>query len=121
MSADPTAREQVGRPFQPGQSGNPLGRPKGSRNKLGEDFIQALYADWQEHGKDAIERVRETRPQDYLKLIASILPRRVELRGNPFSDIGDEELAALITALQAALAAAVEDDPATITTPETAH
>jgi uncharacterized protein DUF5681 len=30
---DNTAQEQRGRPFQPGQSGNPKGRPKGSRNR----------------------------------------------------------------------------------------
>jgi Family of unknown function (DUF5681) len=32
-SADKTAREQRGRPFPKGQSGNPSGRPQGSRNK----------------------------------------------------------------------------------------
>ena len=32
MSADNTAGKQRGRPFQKGQSGNPDGRPKGSRN-----------------------------------------------------------------------------------------
>jgi hypothetical protein len=26
-------KQQIGRPFEPGQSGNPAGRPKGSRNK----------------------------------------------------------------------------------------
>ena len=26
-------------PWKPGESGNPAGRPKGSRNKLGEEFI----------------------------------------------------------------------------------
>jgi hypothetical protein len=30
------------RPVQPGQVLNPAGRPKGSRNKLGEDFIAAM-------------------------------------------------------------------------------
>jgi Family of unknown function (DUF5681) len=30
--AENTAGQQRGRPFQPGQSGNPSGRPKGSRN-----------------------------------------------------------------------------------------
>jgi hypothetical protein len=33
------ATRVIGRPFQPG---NP-GRPKGSRNKLSEDFVAALY------------------------------------------------------------------------------
>ena len=37
--------------FQPR---NP-GRPKGSRNKLGEDFIAALAADFAEHGKCVIQ------------------------------------------------------------------
>ena len=32
MSADKTAGQERGRPFKPGQSGNPKGRPQGSRN-----------------------------------------------------------------------------------------
>src|SRR5262245_36762420 len=39
--------------FKPG---NP-GRPKGSRNKLGEAFIQALAEDFERHGAEVIERV----------------------------------------------------------------
>jgi Family of unknown function (DUF5681) len=31
--AEKTAEKQRGRPFEPGQSGNPAGRPRGSRNK----------------------------------------------------------------------------------------
>ena len=31
--ADNTAKKQRGRPFEPGQSGNPNGRPRGSRNR----------------------------------------------------------------------------------------
>jgi len=30
-------------PFKPGQSGNPRGRPKGARNKLGERFLGAIF------------------------------------------------------------------------------
>ena len=33
MGAEITVLKQRGRPFQPGQSGNPLGKPRGTRNR----------------------------------------------------------------------------------------
>jgi uncharacterized protein DUF5681 len=33
-------------PLKPGQSGNPKGRPKGARNRLGTPFLEALEADF---------------------------------------------------------------------------
>lgn len=33
MDAENSVRQQRGRPFRPGQSGNPAGRPKGTRNR----------------------------------------------------------------------------------------
>lgn len=77
----------VGRPFQPG---NP-GRPKGSRNKLGEAFIEALYTDFKEHGVAAIETVRDQKPDQYLKVVASILPKEIEA-GEKLGNILDEIL-----------------------------
>lgn len=65
--------------FKPGQSGNPAGRPKGARNKLGEEFIKALQEDFEEHGRDVISAVRSGRPHEYLKVLASILPKDVNL------------------------------------------
>jgi hypothetical protein len=76
-SADDTAPKQRGVPFKPGQSGNPEGRPKGSRNKLGEAFVQALADDFSEHGVVAVERVRQSDPSTYLKIIGNTLPREV--------------------------------------------
>jgi hypothetical protein len=61
--------------WQPGQSGNPNGRPLGSRNKLNEKFILALHDDFVEHGPKVIARVREEKPDVYLKVIASIATR----------------------------------------------
>jgi hypothetical protein len=67
------------RPWKPGESGNPAGKPKGSRNKLGEAFIQDLYADWETNGADVIAKVREGKPDAYLKVVASILPQKLEI------------------------------------------
>jgi hypothetical protein len=66
-------------PFKPGQSGNPMGRPKGARNRLGTAFLEALEADFSEHGVDAIEKVRETKPEVYIRIIADLLPKEAKL------------------------------------------
>lgn len=91
------------KPWQPGQSGNPTGRAKGSRNKLGEVFIQALHADFEAHGETVIEAVRKDKPAEYLKVVASLLPKQVEIREGAFDGVDDEQLAALVAAARSAL------------------
>ncbi len=65
--------------FKPGQSGNPAGRPKGSRNVLTENFITALTKDFAEHGVAAIRRAREDDPAAYLRLVASLAPKELHM------------------------------------------
>ena len=64
--------------FKPGQSGNPAGRPKGARNKLGERFLNELERDFREYGASAIAEVRETKPDVYLKVVAQIVPKQMQ-------------------------------------------
>ena len=70
-------------PFKPGQSGNPKGRPRGSRNKLGEDFIADLQAHWEKEGPDVIKRVCNDRPDIFLKAVASLLPKEANITQQP--------------------------------------
>jgi hypothetical protein len=62
------------KPFKPGQSGNPKGRPKGARNRLGTQFLEALEADFNKFGTLAIALVREKKPEVYIKVVADLLP-----------------------------------------------
>lgn len=106
-SSEATERKHSGLiPFKPGQSGNPAGRPKGSRNKLGEAFVTALQADFEAHGVQVIETVRTERPHEYLKVVASLLPKQVEIKEGAFDGLSDEELSALVVAARSALGAA---------------
>ena len=71
--------------FLKGYRGGP-GRQQGSRNKLGEQFIADLYADWQQHGMAALAVARKEKPADYLKVVASILPKDIKVSLETMSD-----------------------------------
>ena len=87
------------------KAGNP-GRPKGARNKLGEQFIAALCADFEAHGTRVIARVREEEPAAYLRVIARIVPpAMMQPHESGLSELSDDELAAYLLAVRASLAA----------------
>lgn len=94
-------RKVIGRPFE---KGNP-GRPKGSRNKLSEDFFDALSRDFAEHGVKAIERMRGEDPTGYVSTIARLMPKEFKIE-RKMGELSDGDLDSLIAAVQSALAAA---------------
>jgi hypothetical protein len=92
--------------FLQGTTGNPNGRPAGSRNKLGEQFVDDLYAHWQEHGKAALDGCLQESPAQYCRVVASLLPKQAELKiVNPLEDVSDDDLAIGLAAIRAARAA----------------
>lgn len=85
--------------FKPG---NP-GRPKGARNKLGEQFLEALQQDFEVNGVEAIATVRTEKPDQYLKVIASLMPKDLNINVNQFDGMTDDELVERIRALDATI------------------
>jgi hypothetical protein len=73
----PPERDQKTGRFVTGNVGG--GRYKGSRNKLSEAMIDDLYRHWLEHGIQAINRVFEERPADYLKIVAMLVSKCEDL------------------------------------------
>jgi hypothetical protein len=80
--------------FLPGNPGGP-GRPKGSRNRLAESFIDALHKDFLMHGAEAIEAARAESPLGYVRMVASLLPAKVEI-GPGGGSVSDDDLLAII-------------------------
>ena len=84
------------------------GRAKGARNKISTAFLEALAADFEEHGEAAIKIMRVEKPTEYCKIIASILPKEFEINENKLMDIPDDELDILINYARRRLAERAE-------------
>jgi len=75
-SPDMTGRDDETGQFLKGYSRG--GRPLGSRNKLSEAFLQDLHAQWLKSGATALRAVADTDPVAFTKLVAGVLPAKVE-------------------------------------------
>ena len=92
--------------WQPGQSGNPAGRLRGSRNKLSEEVICALLRDFREHGQKAIAKVRRDQPGVYLRCLTLLIPREHKVeQSNVIKSLSDQELEAMIEYIKTSLEA----------------
>ena len=93
--------------WKPGESGNPKGRPIGARNRLGSAFLEALDADFAEHGVAVINKVRTERPHEYLKVVAGLLPKEMIIKGTALDDMTDDELNRALATVRDLLASGV--------------
>jgi hypothetical protein len=87
--------------FQPGNGG----RPKGARNRLSGDFLTALANEFAEHGADAIRICRIEEPSTFLKIIASLMPKEIDITTTQLESISDDELDRLLEYARQQLAA----------------
>ena len=78
--------------FKKGQGG----RVKGARNRLSMAFVEALAKEFSEFGPEAIRICRIERPTEFIKIVASVLPKEFELTDSRLTEITDEELDRLL-------------------------
>ncbi len=102
---DVTGQVQNTAQFQPGVSGNPQGRPKGSRNRFSELFMKTLVDDFAANGAEALAKLRTRDPEVYFRLIVSLVPKSLilkyeETRGIDYDNITEEEFLQLLNDLQ---------------------
>jgi hypothetical protein len=72
-------RRGPGRPFLKGQSGNPKGRPPGTKNKLCESFIDACFRKWAEGGDAALDTMMREDPVAFCQMIAKLVPKEYQM------------------------------------------
>ena len=93
---DNTGEKQVRSPtsgrFEPGTSGNPRGRPRGSRNKLSEAFLDAIMTEWEEYGAEAVRQVREHDPLAFLRIVAVVIRNVQDPHPDPYKNMTTAEL-----------------------------
>lgn len=62
-------------PWQPGESGNPNGRP--ARTRLTEAFVADFADSWGKHGPRVLDELARKQPQAYTALAVKMVPQNV--------------------------------------------
>lgn len=78
--------------YRPGQSGNPKGRPKGSRNELAQNFLRDAVAAWKEHGVEALKVMATTEQAKFCVMVAGLMPKEVHVGASAVEHMSDDEL-----------------------------
>jgi hypothetical protein len=72
---------KVGKPtrWPPGQSGNPAGKPPGTRTAFSQGFIRDFALVWAEEGLEAVRKVAKKSPEAFVAIAARSCPNDVRL------------------------------------------
>ena len=92
-----------GRPFAPGISGNPNGRPIGSRTAFSAAFMRDLAETWAKHGKDTMLQTAKLNPEVFFATCARLIPKDVHLTVQQHYSALDESDLAILRAIRAAI------------------
>jgi hypothetical protein len=78
MGLEPT-KHVNGRMWQPGQSGDPNGRPVGSRTAFSASFLKDLAEVWRDHGRETMIKTATDQPSIFFATCARLIGPEVKL------------------------------------------
>jgi len=80
---------------------------KRTKKTLGDDFLDAVRADFRDHGAGVIAAVRADKPDQYLKIVQSVLPKdlasNLHVSTDTLESLSDDEIRRRIRGLEAVL------------------
>ena len=86
-----------GKPFVKGQPKVPgSGRVKGVKNRLSHKFLEDLAAQWEISGQAALKIMSVEDPSNFVRVVASVMPKELEITETHLMEIPDHELDAFI-------------------------
>jgi len=86
------------------------GRAKGAKNRLSHAFLTALAEDFEQHGVEALKIARVEKPVEYIRIVAGLMPKELEIMDSRLTDLSDEELDVFIAKLRAQLRGAITQE-----------
>jgi hypothetical protein len=87
--------------FKPGHLSRG-GRRKGSRDRISTALLEAIAKDFEQFGEEAVKICRCEKPNEYLKIVASLLPRELEVTHHDgLKELSDDEIDIFIAKLRA--------------------
>jgi hypothetical protein len=78
MQLDDVRRQNL-IPYKPGQSGNPHGKPPGTKQAFSKAFMRDLAVVWDEHGAASLRKTAMTQPAVFAGICARLIPQNVEV------------------------------------------
>jgi hypothetical protein len=94
-----------------GVSGNPDGRPLGSRTAFSQAFMRDLAVSWSKNGAKVLERVAKENPSGYFSVCARLLPADVAISIQAQSPVLDAHDLSILRAIRDAIPNANELEP----------
>ena len=92
---------------RPGRKETAGAAPKRTKKTLGDDFLDAVRADFRTHGAGVIAAVRADKPDQYLKIVQSVLPKdlasNLHVSTDTLESLSDDEIRRRIRGLEAVL------------------